>query len=226
MTRTRTKFSLALGIAMLLQAAGSLTSGILCRPLLDVNDVTHTLLNIAGHQTRAQLSVLIAGTSALAVIWLGALLYLFLREHGQVAALTAMSFYVLEAILLVTSRLIGHSLITLASQYASSRDPALLPIAGIFADARSAFGNTAMVCFAAGAILFYALLIRSKAIPTGLATWGLIAVLPVPIVSIMTVLNPNVPFAVGVLVAPYVPFEFVVAIYVLARGLPGVGESQ
>lgn len=75
-----------------------------------------------------------------------------------------------------------------------------------------------MLPFCLGAILFYYLLYKSGAVPRILSLWGLITVPLVLIGLLSKVLGYEVPFFLY-LPLPYVPFEFVIGIWILAKGI-------
>jgi len=73
-----------------------------------------------------------------------------------------------------------------------------------------------MLPFCVGAIIFYYLLYRSRLVPAALSLWGLMAVFPVLLGTVLTILGfqPSL-----FLYLPYIPFEFVIGIWILIKGL-------
>ena len=79
-----------------------------------------------------------------------------------------------------------------------------------------------MVAFCLGAGLFYALLDRARLVPRVLSLWGLITVPLLLPGTLATVFTSDVP---TILLAPfvlYVPFEFVVGLWILVKGIPEI----
>ncbi len=112
MKAIRNRFTVALGLALLLQAFTSLISGaVLFDPLVKENNISKTMLNITQHQFVANLSVLLNIIAAMGVIWLGVLFYDLLKKVNTVWATTGMLFYVLEAIMAVISEIAAFALI-------------------------------------------------------------------------------------------------------------------
>jgi hypothetical protein len=74
-----------------------------------------------------------------------------------------------------------------------------------------------MLAFCLGAILFYFLLYQSRVIPRRLLLWGLITLLPLLAGTLTAIFGYDLPF---ILFVPYVPFEFVVGIWILIKGVP------
>ena len=72
--------------------------------------------------------------------------------------------------------------------------------------------------FSIGAILFYYLFYKSRAIPKALSLWGLITVPLVIIGTLSKIFSYEVPFLVY-LVLLYVPFEFFIGIWILVKGV-------
>ena len=76
-----------------------------------------------------------------------------------------------------------------------------------------------MLFFCLGAILWYPLLLRSRIVPRAMALWGLLAVLLVLVGTLILVWDRSLSPSIAVYV-PYVPFELVVGVWLLARGAP------
>jgi hypothetical protein len=70
--------------------------------------------------------------------------------------------------------------------------------------------------FGIGAVLFYGLLAKSRAVPVWLSLWGLITVIPVFVGTILGIYGIEIPFVVNL---PYVPFEFFIGIFILIKGV-------
>ncbi|MGA2277591.1 MAG: DUF4386 family protein [Terracidiphilus sp.] len=66
------------------------------------------------------------------------------------------------------------------------------------------------------AILFYWLLFKSRLVPRALSLWGLITVIPLFFATALSVLGINLSFYV---VIPYIPFEFVIGVWFLVKGV-------
>jgi hypothetical protein len=70
--------------------------------------------------------------------------------------------------------------------------------------------------FCLGAILFYYLFYKSRVVPRVLSLWGLIAVSLVLIGTLFAICGHEVPLIVYL---PYVPFEFVIGVWILVKGI-------
>jgi Domain of unknown function (DUF4386) len=77
--------------------------------------------------------------------------------------------------------------------------------------------NLHMLAFCLGGVMFYYLLDKARIVPRVLSLWGLIAALPFVIGAPLAIMGYVVPAAVYV---PYVPFEFVIGIWILVKGIP------
>jgi hypothetical protein len=206
-----------LGVAFLLQFFTSLAGGlILNMGLLVPGDTAAALLRIAARPWLLRVDILDEMVAVAGVIWLGVVLYEALRAYGRVSALTACALYFLEAVLGAVSRLAAFPLLALSSQFAAT------PSASLLAEADRAlasmnFGYTLLLLvFCPGAILFYWLLFKSRLVPRALSLWGLITVIPVFFAIVLSVLGINLSFY---FVVPYIPFEFVIGVWILIRGV-------
>jgi hypothetical protein len=212
-----------LGLAFLLQFVTSFTSGVLLQPTWFVPDnFSATMFNIAEKPGLLTSSIFLDTLTALGVIFLGAMLYLALRKYNEKIALTALGFYILEGALLAASKLNAFSLLRFSQEYAISGQPEIVLMMGQIAyESMDFVGNTLhMLAFCLGAILFYFLLVKSAVVPRLLSFWGLITVFPLLIGTVTQIFGYSLPF---ILYVPYVPFEFVIGIWILVKGINSNG---
>lgn len=218
------RFTLALGIALLLQAVTSLVSGgILFAPLVDKTDIATTMTNIAQNQFKADLSIFLDIVTAIGIVWLAVLLFSLLRKVNPVWATTALAFYILEASILVMSKFAGYALIQVSSMYSLSGDSALQVTGQVLLQVKDFSYNMHMLPCGIGAILFYYLLFKSKTLPSWLPIWGLVTMIPVLIGTLLRTYGVEVPIVV---MLPYVPFEFFTGAFILIRGLSNNTVSE
>ncbi|MFN2199538.1 MAG: DUF4386 domain-containing protein [Anaerolineales bacterium] len=218
------KITRILGVAFLLQFITSILSGVVLRPALIVPDnIAASMQNIANQPGLMRLTILVDMLTALGIIFLGAMLFLTLRKQNEKMALVALGFYVLEAALLAASRSQAFSLLGLSQAYAAGGDPAYLQLLGSLALGSMDFvGSTLHVLvFCLGAILFYSLLYTSNVVPRVLSLWGLITVFPMLIAIVLDIFGVTLPFY---LIIPYIPFEFVIGIWILIKGIRVTAE--
>jgi Domain of unknown function (DUF4386) len=179
---TANKTSRILGIAFLLQFVTSFSSGAFMKQAWFVpGNISETMLKIADNSLLMRTNILVDTLTALGVIFLGAILFLTLRQQNEKIALTALGFYILEAALLAASRIETFSLLRISQEYASAGQPAnLLTMGNLAYESMDFVGNTLhMFAFCFGGILFYYLLCKSNRVPRWLLLWGLITVFPI-----------------------------------------------
>jgi len=209
-----------LGLAFLLQFITSIASGMVLRATWYVpGNMSETLVKIASNPSMLRVNILFDMLTALGVIFLGAMLFITLRKQNEKMALTALGFYILEAALLATSRLATFSLLRLSQEYAAAGHAADLTLLGQIAFDAMEFvgGSLHMLAFTLGAVLFYYLLDKARLVPRVLSLWGLIAVLPFLIGTPLALMGYEIPVA---LYLPYIPFELVIGIWILVKGIP------
>jgi hypothetical protein len=221
---TVTKTSRILGIAFLLQFVTSLFSGTLLRQAwLVPGNMTETMLKIANRPWLLQANILVDMVTALGIIFLGAILFLTLRKQNEKVVLVALGFYILESALLAVSRMAAFSLLGLSREFAATGQPAnLLAMGRVAFESMDFVGSTLhMLVFCLGGILFYGLLYKSAAVPRAISLWGLITILPMLVGTITQIFGYSIPFGFYV---PYVPFELVIAIWILVKGVKDGSE--
>jgi hypothetical protein len=162
--------------------------------------------------------ILVDMLTALGIIFLGAILFLTLRKQNEEIALVALGFYILEAALLAVSRMEAFSLLGISQEYVAAGKAANWLTTGNLALGSMDFAGSIlhMLAFCLGGILFYYLLYRSGVVPRLLSLWGLITVLPCLAGTLCSLFGITVPFFIYV---PYVPFELVIAIWILVKGV-------
>ena len=208
------------GAAFAAQFSTSFAAGILSLSILsgDVGDVLRAADTDA---TRLRLAVLLELLTSIGIIALTSLLYVAFRDTVRWVATVACAFWLAEATVLAVSTLGLYTLLDVSGKSSgsgaavASSDAAVGQFAlGLHEHA----GDIAMLFFSAGALLWYALFIRTRFVPQWLAVWGLASVVPVVLGTLLTVwgLQPSM-----LLYAAYVPYELVVGIWLLVKGSPG-----
>ena len=207
-----------LGVAFLLQFMTSFGNGVFLQPLWKVpDDIGATMNKIAANPWLMRTSILLDTLTALGIVFLGAMLFVALRKQDEKTALVALGFYVVEAALLAVSRMEAFSLLRISQEYVTNGRPAFLETMGALALESMDFAGVTlhMLAFCLGAILFYYLLDRARCVPRVLSLWGLIAVVPLLIGTLSALFGYELPMFVYL---PYIPFEFVVGVWLIAKG--------
>jgi hypothetical protein len=219
------KTSRILGAAFLLQFVTSFSSGLFLQPAWVVpGNIGETMLKIENNPWLMRANILLDMLTALGIIFLGAILFISLRKQNEKMALVALGFYILEAALLAASRSEAFSLLRISQEYVSAGQPDYLrTMANLALESMDFVGFTLhMLAFCLGGILFYYLLYKSSIVPRALSLWGLITILPLLIATLLAIFDYQVPF---VLAVPYIPFEFVIGVWILVKGIPETGQS-
>jgi hypothetical protein len=215
--------SKVLGAAFLLQAVTSLTSGMMLKLALTVpGNISETMIKIANNAWLMRATILGEMITALGIIFLGAVLFVVLRKQNEKMALTGLGFYILEAVLLAVSRMEAFSLLRISQEYVATGNPVFLQTIGNLAFESMNFGYTLlMLAFCPGGILFYYLLYQSGIVPRTLSLWGIITVFPMLVGTLTQIFGYPIPF---IFYLPYVPFEFVIGVWILVRGVKAGSE--
>ena len=219
---TNHKISRVLGAAFLLQFLTSVCSGLFLQPALIVpGDISQTMITIANNVTLMKANILLDMSTALGVIFLGAMLFIGLRQQNEKIALVALGFYILEGALLAASRSQAFSLLRMSQEYVSAGQPTYLETMGNLAlESMDFVGFTLHVLvFCLGGILFYYLLFKSNIVPKALSLWGLITILPVFVATLLAIFDLQAP---ELLVLPYFPFAFFTGVWILVKGIPEI----
>ena len=213
----KNRLSIILGIFFFFQAATSLISGaFLFNPLKNDTDITRTMTNIANNQGIVQASILIDIFTGIGIIILAICLYQLLKKTDKILASIALGLYIFEATLLVVSKYVVFLLLGLSTLYLESPTIELANYGSIILDLNGFIYSSHIIPFGIAAIIFYYLLYKSGVVPKWLSLWGLITVPFVLVGVVLMMYGVKVPF---ILLVPYVPFEFVIGIFILVKGL-------
>ena len=209
------------GAAFVFQFCTSLAAGLMSKSMLsgDVNDV----IGAAGADAaRLRVIVLLELATSVGIIALTSLLYVALQGTVRWIATVAFALWLAEATVLAVS-MIG--LCELLDLGATSVSPGSSVVASDAAVGDFALGlhdhaaTIAMLFASVGALLWYSLFIRTRFVPRWLGIWGLASIALVGMATLLDVwdadLQPSLLFYVA-----YMPFEFVVGIWLLAKGSP------
>jgi hypothetical protein len=216
---TSSKTSRVLGAAFLLQAVTSLTSGLILNQVLTVpGNMSETMIKIANNAWLMRANIFGETITAAGIIFLGAILFITLRKQNEKIALVALGLYILEAALLAVSRMPAFSLLRISQEYVTTGHPAYLQTLGnlAFESMKDGYALLMLPC-CLGLLPFYYLLYKSGIVPRALSLWGLIATFPMLIGTLTQIFGYTIPF---VFYLPYVPFEFVVGVWILIKGVP------
>jgi hypothetical protein len=218
--------SRVLGIAFLIQSVIPIIANMaFLSPLINVDDIHQTMVNVAGHAVQLKIGVFGELITAMGIIFLGVALYQTLRKENAIMALTGMCLYILEAVLVVASRANDLYLLDLSRSYLASAQPEnLAPLASMMLTSRTFNYSAAMLAFSVGAPLLYFLLHRAHLVPRWMSMWGLVAAIcPCLVATVASLFGYHFPFWFYL---PYIPFEFVIGLWIVVKGIPVSSDSN
>ena len=223
---TSIRKSRVLGIAFLIQSVIPIVANVVfLSPLINTDDIHQTMVNVAGNAIQLKIGVFGELITAMGIIFLGVVLYQTLRKENAIMALTGMGFYILEAVLVVVSRANDIYLLDLSRSYLASAQPeSLAPLAAMMLASRTFNYTAAMLAFSVGAPLLYFLLHRARLVPRWMSMWGLVtAICPCLVATVASLFGYHFPFWFYL---PYVPFEFLIGLWIVVKGIPVVVENK
>ncbi len=204
-----------LGVSLFVQAMTSLIGGaVLYEPYVAKDDINMTMGNLVNNIDRIYSGILLQIVTALVIIILGIAIYQIAGYINKTMALAALSFYLLEAVLIVISQVFLLGLVKVSQQSMADGTAGLEMLGYALLSCRDIAAKIAIIPFGLGALLFYYLLMKAAIIPRWLALWGLLTVPFVLIGVPLSLFGVEVPFALFI---PYVPFEFFTGIYMLIK---------
>ena len=210
-----------LGAAQLVVAIAAMVSGLLLMSVVGTGSTSEMLENVSSNLGLMRLSIVFELVNSSAILVLGALFYIVFYKQYRIIALVALGFYWAEGITLAVSKIGAFALMPLSLRFIEAGSPR-----GSYFQSMADFLYTGfirvgydlhMVFFCLGAVLWYYLLVRSRYIPRVLSLWGLVAVCLVSINTLLALLKPATSY-LSLLLAPYIPFELVLGVWLVVKG--------
>ena len=210
-----------LGVAQLFVFVASIVSERLLVSAVGTGSMSETLVSVSKHLLRVRISNLVALLNSLGIVVLGVLFYVAFSDQYRVVALVALGCFLAEAITLAVSKIGTYALIPLSQEFVAAGAPEASHFQTLGNLLYHGFDRTGydihMLFFCLGAILWYSLLVSSRCIPLALSVWGLAAVCLIAIPVLLVLYNRDLTHLM-VLGLPYAPFEFVLSIWLIAKG--------
>jgi len=218
-----------LGAAFLLQAVGSLVSGLfLLEPLIVPGNIIAIMTNFSSNALQVRANIVGEMITAFGIVMLGSLLYVTLKKQNGKIALVALGLYLMEANLLAVSRIATFSLLRISQESVIAGHPEYLLALGNMLFEFQEFGYTLlMLPFALGATMFYYLFYKSGFLPRGLSVFGLIAASLALIGTSLSLLGFDLPLIVyAIAFFPNLPFELGTGLWLIIKGTRDGSETK
>jgi hypothetical protein len=207
----------AAGVLFLISYASYIVGEALLTP---IRDVGNDLAVIHTQSGRLVTGVVLEFGNVAAIVGFAVVLLPYLRRGGEALAHGYVAMRVLEGAAYLISGVATAALITVSEDYVAAGSPG----AGAYQAAQAvAVGQStwavtiAFLPFAAGAVLLYILLYRTRLVPRFIAVWGLVAVAMVAVFNLLgtdvTQIGPAV-----LLVVPIILNEFFLAGWLIVKG--------
>ena len=185
--------------------------------------ISATLVNISKNVTRMRISNLLALVDSLATVVLAVLFFIVFNRQHEVIALLALGFFFVHATTRAISKIGGYALIPLSMEFVEAGAPerSYFQTLGDFLHSgiERQGDHIHNLFFCLGGIFWYYLFLESGSIPQALSLWGLVSVslLLIPVLLQLNKRGFTHPvMAIGLL---YVPFEPVLGIWLIVKGL-------
>ncbi len=172
---TSRKIAMIVGILFLISYAGVFVGAAIVGSALDAPDY---LTMAYPNQTQVIAGMIIQFLNDAAIVGIAVMLFPVFRKYSETLALGYVAFRIMEAVMLMISKVSLLSLIPLSQKYLAADAPnaALYQASGAFALAQDYWaGEMATISLMVGAVILYTILYQSKLVPRFIAVWGFIA---------------------------------------------------
>jgi hypothetical protein len=161
-------------IAMVTSIAGGLW-------ITSVLDTPADLARLAAQKLPVSLGVLLELVNGIAVVGIAAAMFPFLRVQNPALATGYLGVRIVEAAMQAVASIVPLALLSLSQGYLDVVPAGLEPLGAAMLAFRAQALTMLGIFFCVGALLFYALLYRSRLIPRWLSIWGLVAALSITV---------------------------------------------
>jgi hypothetical protein len=190
---------------------------VLKEPLVDAENVTSTLERVGDNEFQYRLGVAIDSLQIVAVMALVFSLFTILKPINSYLALLALGWRIGEVVLQAGAKIPDYLLLTL-SKSSGSGSVELENLAQMLIDGSTWAVGLSFVFLSIGSIFNNYLFYKGKAIPAGLAIFGLIATALYTLASVLP-LFVDLPDSALVLMLPLVLFELLLGFYLAVYGM-------
>jgi len=218
-----------LGAAFLLQAIGSLMSGVfLLEPLIVPGNIIDSMTNISNNALQMRASIVGEMITAFGIVMIGVLMYVTLKKQDMKIAIVGMGLYLVEAAILAVSRIPAFALLLVSQESVIAGHPDyLVALANTLYESMNFGYELHMLPFALGATLFYYLFYKSGYLPRGLSLLGIIAAPMALIGTLLGLLGYDLPMIVfAILFLPNLPFEIGIGLWLMVKGIKEGSETE
>jgi hypothetical protein len=215
------KTAIFVGIFFLAGYIGIFMGDAITGPVLNSPDY---LSSVYPHRTQLIIGMLVELlVNDIPVFGIGVLLFPILKKYGESIALWYLGMRMIEAVLLVVSKMNVLSLITLSREYISAgaaeasyyRAAGTLALGGRYWVLEVLY----LVFFILGALILYFILYRSNLVPRFISIWGFIAVAALIVGNLLDVPDFTQGFSVGqLLFFPIMSSEILLAVWLIVKG--------
>lgn len=206
-----------LGATFLVVVVTSLAGGALLSSALGSGDGSEVLVGASKNPDLLRAAAVLDLVTSVGIVVLAGLLFAVLAVQDRTLALIAFGLWLIEATLMVVSRLGALSLVPLA-QASGAADPMSYQVLGetIYEGiVRNAY-SIHMLFYCAGGLVWYWLFYRSDYLPRAIPLFGLAAVILALGGTALQLLGTSVPIVVFL---PLFPFELLIGGWLLLRGI-------
>jgi hypothetical protein len=220
-----------LGVMFVVVALLSLLSGQLLSPLGysligPSGDVSQIMEAFAENRAMVRMSITGFLVEAVAIVLLAVLLYSILKEQSRILARWALGLWLIEAVGVAVRQISAFSLLRTAQAFVAAGAPDasyFQTLGGMHYDLMQFSFGAQMVFYCVGSVLFYSLFLRSGYVPRWLSIWGIVAAALALAGQFVALLGVD---AVLYVFLPILPFELVIGILLIARGIKGAPETH
>lgn len=215
---TTRRTAIIVGILFIVGYIGIFAGGAVYGPILNAPDY---LSLVYPNRTQLIVGMLIELTNDVAVIGIAVLLFPILKKYGEGIALGYIGIRIIEAMILVVSKISLLSLIPLSEEYLSTGAPApYYEALGLLTLGQRFWASKLQVpFFLIGALILYVMLYRSKLVPRFISVFGLFAVASLTAANLIGAPDPTQSFQPAMLLfAPIFVSELLLAVWLIVKG--------
>ena len=217
---TYRKTAISVGVLFIMADVLNMLGNIPLKTILDAPDY---LINISANENQVIIESLLVLFSAFACAGIAIGLYPVLKKHHEGLALGSVAFRIMEGVLYIVAVVGLLSLLTLSREYvkAGASNASLFQVSGtILLAIKTWAGQSAVIAFTLGGMMYYYVFYQSKLIPRWLSGWGFIGVVFSLAATLLTIFGQIIPFSPVFWILHLTIFlqEIVLAVWLIVKG--------
>ncbi len=208
------------GVLFIIGTASGIMGAVVTGPAWNAPDY---LLRLSANENLVNLGIMLQFVMAIACAGISVALYPIVKKYSESLAIGAVGFRLAENVLQILKAVSMVALLALSRELVTAGTPAAFQGAAEIIKAASDWmiHGAALICFSAGAAMYYIVFYQHRLVPRWLSGWGLVSLALVVIASVLIMFGVIPGFGTVQIIAnlSILLQEMVFAVWLIAKGV-------